>query len=163
MNILNEKKFWFLSQLISKLLGQMNGNFVSNCDPSKIRVSVLNCHFHYSPSAAKSSSYATGCSSKLCFNFTWGKFLAWISAGLPVILTGILTVFVRLYIQTFRLTFQSLPVTWCTNSLTLNKCTLCPHCINVFCIYLRTNSDLCHLHYKLIGFYNRDEKCFTAL
>ena len=21
------------------------------------------------------------------------------------------------------------------------------------------NSDLCHLHHKLIGFYNRDEKC----
>ena len=29
------------------------------------------------------------------------------------------------------------------------------------CIYLRTNSDLCHLQHKLIGFYNRDEK-FTA-
>jgi hypothetical protein len=29
----------------------------------------------------------------------------------------------------------------------------------VFCIYPRTNSDLCHLQYKLIGFYNRDEKC----
>ena len=26
-----------------------------------------------------------------------------------------------------------------------------------FCIYLRTNSDLCHLQHKLIGFYNRDE------
>ena len=35
-----------------------------------------------------------------------------------------------------------------------------PHsCIYVFCIYLRTNSDLCHLQHKLIGFYNRDEKC----
>jgi hypothetical protein len=32
-------------------------------------------------------------------------------------------------------------------------------CIYVFCIYLRTNSDLCHLHHKLIGFYNRDDKC----
>jgi hypothetical protein len=31
----------------------------------------------------------------------------------------------------------------------------------VFCIYLRTNSDLCHLQHKLIGFYNRDE-VFTA-
>jgi hypothetical protein len=30
------------------------------------------------------------------------------------------------------------------------------HCIYVFCIYLRTNSDFCHLHHKLIGFYNRD-------
>ena len=29
----------------------------------------------------------------------------------------------------------------------------------MFCIYLRTNSDLCHLQHKLIGIYNRDEKC----
>ena len=50
-------------------------------------------------------------------------------------------------------------VTWCTTSLTFNNFTLCPHCIYVFCIYLRTNSDLCHLQDKLIGFYNRDEKC----
>ena len=44
-------------------------------------------------------------------------------------------------------------------SLTFNNCTLCPHCIYVFCIYLRTNSDLFHLQHKLIGFYNRHEKC----
>ena len=25
--------------------------------------------------------------------------------------------------------------------------------------YLTTKSDLCHLHQKLVGFYNRDEKC----
>jgi len=25
--------------------------------------------------------------------------------------------------------------------------------------YLRTNSDLCHLLHKVIGFYNPDEKC----
>ena len=47
---------------------------------------------------------------------------------------------------------------------------LCPvtdFCYNIlgrilkvmFCIYLRTNSDLCHLQHKLIGFYNPDEKC----
>ena len=30
--------------------------------------------------------------------------------------------------------------------------------IFMFCIYLRTNSDLCHLQHKLIGFYNPDEK-----
>ena len=42
--------------------------------------------------------------------------------------------------------------------LTMNNCTLCPHCIYVFCIYLITNSDLCHLQHKLIGFHNRDEK-----
>jgi uncharacterized membrane protein (UPF0136 family) len=29
----------------------------------------------------------------------------------------------------------------------------------MFCIYLRTNSDLCHLQNKLIGFHNRDGKC----
>jgi len=29
----------------------------------------------------------------------------------------------------------------------------------MFCIYLRTYSDLCHLQHKLIGFYNPDEKC----
>jgi hypothetical protein len=29
----------------------------------------------------------------------------------------------------------------------------------VFCICLRTKSDLRHLYQKLIGFYNRDEKC----
>jgi len=27
------------------------------------------------------------------------------------------------------------------------------------CVYLRTNSDLCHLQHKLIGFQNPDEKC----
>jgi len=26
-------------------------------------------------------------------------------------------------------------------------------------LYLSENSDLCHLQRKLIGFYNRDEKC----
>jgi hypothetical protein len=31
--------------------------------------------------------------------------------------------------------------------------------IYVFCIYLRTNSDLCPIQHKLIGFYTRDEKC----
>ena len=44
-------------------------------------------------------------------------------------------------------------------SLTFNNCTLCPHYIYVFCIYPRTNSDLCHLQHKLIGFYDPDEKC----
>jgi len=24
---------------------------------------------------------------------------------------------------------------------------------------VRTNGDLCHLQHKLVGFYNRDEKC----
>jgi len=57
------------------------------------------------------------------------------------------------------LTLYSPVVTICTARITFNNCTLCPHCIYVFCIYLRTNSDLCHLQHKLIGFYNPDEKC----
>jgi hypothetical protein len=40
-----------------------------------------------------------------------------------------------------------------------NNCTLCPHCTYVFCICLRTNKGLCHLHQRLIGFYNREVKC----
>ena len=31
--------------------------------------------------------------------------------------------------------------------------------LNLLCVYLRTNCDLCHLQHKLIGFYNPDEKC----
>jgi hypothetical protein len=31
--------------------------------------------------------------------------------------------------------------------------------IYVFCMYLRTNSDLCNLQQKLIGLHNRYEKC----
>jgi hypothetical protein len=33
------------------------------------------------------------------------------------------------------------------------------HCIYAFCIYLGTNSDLCQLQHKLVGFYNPDVKC----
>jgi len=29
----------------------------------------------------------------------------------------------------------------------------------MFYIYLRNNSDLCHLQHKLFGFYNPDKKC----
>ena len=41
----------------------------------------------------------------------------------------------------------------------INNCMLWLHRIYMFCIYVRTNSDLCHLQHKLIGFYKRDEKC----
>jgi hypothetical protein len=33
------------------------------------------------------------------------------------------------------------------------------HAVFMFCIYLRTHSDLYHLQHKRIGFYNLDEKC----
>jgi len=38
------------------------------------------------------------------------------------------------------------------HQLTLNNCTLCLHCIYLFCIYLRTNSDLCHLSINWLVF-----------
>jgi hypothetical protein len=44
-------------------------------------------------------------------------------------------------------------------SLTLKNCTLCPHCINVFCIYLRKNSYFCHLRVH----YNLDESVYCAV
>jgi hypothetical protein len=46
-------------------------------------------------------------------------------------------------------------VTICTNRFDI----LPTRCIYVFCMDIRTNSDLCHLQHKLIGFYNWDEKC----
>jgi len=42
---------------------------------------------------------------------------------------------------------------------TFNNLLPFPHCIYVFCIYLRTNSNFCPIQHNLIGFYNRDEKC----
>jgi hypothetical protein len=51
------------------------------------------------------------------------------------------------------------PTDYATNLQFNTHCTLCPHCIYVFCIYLITNSDLFHSQHKLIGIYNRDEKC----
>ena len=58
----------------------------------------------------------------------------------------------KLVWQLLHCRFLLLLVTWCNNSLTFNNCTLCPHRIYVFCIYLRAYSDLCHLQHNLIGF-----------
>ena len=35
-------------------------------------------------------------------------------------------------------------------SLSFKNCTLCRHCIYVFCIYVRTKRDLCHLRMVFI-------------
>ena len=43
-----------------------------------------------------------------------------------------------------------------TAGLTFKNCTFCPHCIYVFCIYLKTKSEFCSTKQELIGFYNRD-------
>ena len=58
------------------------------------------------------------------------------------------------------LTPSSPGVAICTTKFNSHKFYFPPtQCIYVFCVDLRTNSDLCHLQHKLIGFYNRDEKC----
>jgi hypothetical protein len=45
-----------------------------------------------------------------------------------------------------------------------NNCTLCPHCIYVFCVCLRTNSDLRRLHKKkLIGFITQMKSVYSAV
>jgi hypothetical protein len=43
-----------------------------------------------------------------------------------------------------------------------NNCTLCSHCVYEFCICLRTNSDLCHLHKRTYWFFEPRCKVFTA-
>jgi hypothetical protein len=51
---------------------------------------------------------------------------------------------------------------WLCNAqtgLTIKDFTFCPHCIYVFCIYLRTSSDVCSIQHKLILFYNRYKNC----
>jgi hypothetical protein len=69
-----------------------------------------------------------------------------------------LTVLLSIYSENNkRLLDRTFKVCWSRDaptSLTFNNCTLCPHFIYVFCIYLLTSSDLCHLQHKLIGFYN---------
>jgi hypothetical protein len=55
------------------------------------------------------------------------------------------------------LNWFNLLVTRCTNKFNSQQLYALPTLY--FCVvYLRTNSDLCHLQHKLVGFYNRDEK-----
>jgi hypothetical protein len=44
-----------------------------------------------------------------------------------------------------------------------NTCTLCPHCMYAFCICLRTNRDLCHLHKKLTVFITEMKSVYSAV
>jgi len=62
-------------------------------------------------------------------------------------------------VEIFTLPFKAYWLRDAPTGLTLNNYTLCPQRVYVFCIYPRTNSDLCHVQHKMIGFYNRDEKC----
>ena len=66
------------------------------------------------------------------------------------------------YSNCIKRSFNILKAYWSRDAptgLTFNSCKFCRHYTYVFCIYLRTNSDLCHLQHKLVCFYNRDEKC----
>jgi len=67
--------------------------------------------------------------------------------------------FCSLTYDPFEYPFKAYRLREAPTSLTFNNCTLCPRCIYVFCIYMRKNSDLCHLQHKLTGFFNRDDKC----
>jgi hypothetical protein len=58
--------------------------------------------------------------------------------------------------QTWHPITVRLMVTWCTNKFNIQELYALPTLY--LCIYLRTNSDLYHLHHKLNGFYNRTEK-----
>jgi len=46
--------------------------------------------------------------------------------------------------------------------LTFKNSTFCPHCIYVFCSYLRTNSDFCPIQHRLMGFYIWDKTCLLC-
>ena len=88
----------------------------------------------------------------MCFVFIWEQTAtcATYSINWLVFITEMKSVYSAVRTGALNKTvFYSPLVTWCTTSLTFNNCTLCPHCIYVFCIYLRTNTDLCHLQHKL--------------
>jgi len=105
-----------------------------------------------------SSCYDGGHCHKYCQDFARGyqAHLYWVRKTLSV---SICQTLMSVQMYTAEVQYYSFKAYWLCDAptgLTFNNCTLRPHCIYVFCIYLRTNSDLCHLQHKLIGFYNRD-------
>ena len=68
---------------------------------------------------------------------------------------------VQLLHEPTRMTFYLLKPTGYVMHQQFNIQQLCVLPTLYLCVlyFLRTNSDLCHLQHKLIGFYNRDEKC----
>ena len=49
------------------------------------------------------------------------------------------------------------------HQLNIHICTLCQNWIYVFCVYLRTNSDLSNLHHELIGFITENKSVYCAV
>jgi hypothetical protein len=52
----------------------------------------------------------------------------------------------------------NLLVTRCANKFNIQQLYVLPT-LYLCVVYLRTNSNLCHVQHKLVGFYNWDEKC----
>jgi len=61
-----------------------------------------------------------------------------------------------------RLNFKAYCLRDAPAGLTFNNCTHCPNCIYVFCINLRTNSNLCLLEQKLV-FITEMESVYRAV
>ena len=67
--------------------------------------------------------------------------LSYLQEGSPSVLSSCLSTrmwYVGKHRYTTTLTFYSLPVTWCTNSLTFNNCTFCSHCMCFVLIWEQT-------------------------
>ena len=65
----------------------------------------------------------------------------------------------------YLISFYNIDLTLCNptchyiyHQFNIRQITHCLHSFYVFCVYLRTISDLCHLLRKVVGFCNRDEK-----
>ena len=74
-------------------------------------------------------------------------YLVWISEQTAII--SLYTIYLSVFITEMKSVYSAVR----TGSLNTAVCA------SSLKGYLRTNSDLCHLQHKLIGFYNRDEKC----
>jgi hypothetical protein len=61
------------------------------------------------------------------------------------------------------LTFRGHWLRHAPTSLTFNNCTLCPHCVCVLCIYLRTNCDLCYFHHNWLVFITEMKSVYSAV
>ena len=62
-----------------------------------------------------------------------------------------------------QLTIWSLLVTSCTASLTFNNCTLCPHCIYVFCIYPRKTATCSTYSINWLVFITEMKSVYSAV
>jgi hypothetical protein len=84
----------------------------------------------------------------------------WLKIRIPVLIICTYT-----FVHHFLWILNFCKASWLRDAptgLTFNNFTLCPHYIYVFCIYLRRNSDLCHLRHKLV-FITEMESVYSAV